>query len=717
MNILYRFQNTSIKAKVVSLTMLLVTFVMTIALGFMLLIEYREMKQVLVNETNNLARIIADRSSVAVSFMDEDVAMENLTALSESQNIQQAAIFDFSGQYFVSFQREGVSGIVTSQPLEVGVYTDLSVINITQEITEGDELLGHLFLQSNLSPIWGALRLSLINTAFLYVFCLLLSFALSIRLQRYITLPILSLLNTSKKISSEQQYEVRAEKTGNDEVGKLVDQFNEMLSIIHQNEKALKNANTELEHKVDERTEDLAQALRESKAANAAKSGFLSQMSHELLTPLNAINGYSQILMRQQNLTTAQRKQLETVYKCGDHLLKLIHDVLDFSHIESDHHEIYKAPLNLQGLLSRVSDMVRLQAEEKNLEFNFMPSSELPEVINGDEKRISQVLLNLLNNAIKYTLEGKINFRVYLQKGSYVIFEVEDTGVGISEEIKEQVFSPFFRASHTKNMVDGLGLGMAISKEFVSLMNGEILLESEEGVGSTFRVRLPLELAAQQVQNNSHYAHIKTYKGESKRLLLVDDNISNLAVLVSILEPIGFKIRTVDSGENVCAAVDEFAPDALFLDLKMPDTDGIQVLKDLTKIRYAGKVIGISGTSIETLRKTRFASKCDDFLKKPVDADQLIRALEASLDLKWTLHTEASPFSDENRNLRAPAHSLPPSEVVQQLKDYVEEGNFNALTKCLVKHRDTQTEYTEFYDEALSKAENFDDESLLELLS
>jgi signal transduction histidine kinase/FixJ family two-component response regulator len=717
MNILSRFQNTSIKAKVVSLTMLLVTFTMTIALGLMLFIEYREMKKVLINDTNNLARIIANRSSIAVSFMDKKVAMENLTALSESENIQQAAIFDFSGQVFASYQREGAPETITSQRMQVGVRADFSVINITREITQGDELLGHLFLQSNLSPVWGALRSSLIYTVFLYLFCLLLSFALSIRLQRYVTLPILSLLNTSKKISSEQRYEFRAEKTGDDEIGNLVDQFNEMLSIIQRDEEALKNANTELEQKVSKRTEDLAQALRESKAANKAKSGFLSQMSHELLTPLNAINGYSQLLMRQQNLTTVQRKQLETVYKSGDHLLKLIHDVLDYSQVESDHNEIYIAPLNLQRLVSRVSDMVRLQAEEKGLEFHFVPSSELPEVVNGDEKRISQVLLNLLNNAIKYTVEGRIDFRVYPQKGSYVIFEVQDTGVGISEKIKEQVFAPFFRASKTKKMVDGLGLGMAISREFVSLMNGEILLESEEGVGSTFRVRLPLEPATRQPPSNSRYAQIKAYTGTRKKLLLVDDDISNLSVLVSILEPIGFEIRTVDRGVNVCRAVEEFRPDALFLDLKMPNTDGIQVLKDLTKTNYTGKVIGISGTSLETLRKTRFASKCDDFLKKPVDADQLIRSLEASLEIKWTLNAEANPRPTENRNLPASKHSLPPSEVIQELKDYIEEGNFNALTKCLANHRDTQTEHTEFYNAALIKAENYDDESLLELLS
>ena len=709
--------NSSIKTKIVSLTMLVVSCVIAVALGFMLLIQYREMKQVLVTETSNLARIIANRSSVAVLFMDEDVALENLNALSESKNIQQAAIFDLNGDLFASYQQQGASEITHAQRMQEGIYDDLSVINITQQITEGDEVFGYLFLQSNLSPVWGALRLSILHTFILYAVCLLVSFFLSIRLQRYITVPILSLLQTAKTISSQQHYEIRAEKIRDDEVGLLVDQFNEMLSIIDENEKALKISNSELEQKVEARTKDLAEALRESEAANEAKSGFLSQMSHELLTPLNAINGYSQILMRQQNLTPAQRKQLETIYKCGDHLLKLIHDVLDYSHLEADHLEVEKAPLDLLKLLKRVSDMMRLQAEQKNLKFNFIPSDDLPKTVNGDDRRISQVLLNILSNAIKYTVRGTIHFRVYPKNETHIVFEVEDTGVGIPEKIKDQIFSPFFRASETKKMVDGLGLGMAISQEFVALMNGEIALQSEEGVGSTFRVTLPLQQVSYHTQSNSRYEQIAGYRGQQRKLLLVDDNISNLAVLVSLLEPIGFEIRTVDSGEEVCPAVDEFEPDALLLDLKMPDVDGIQVLKDLTAIEYAGNVIGISGTSIEMLRRTRFASKCDGFLQKPVDANQLISTLEALFNLKWILHSETSSMQDEQRRLETSDLKLPPSDIVQELRGYVDEGNFSCFKKYLENHCQIQTEYAEFHKAALMLVEDFDDESLLKLLS
>ena len=558
--------------------------------------------------------------------------------------------------------------------------------------------------------------MSIMYMIVLYAFCLLVSFFLSLKLQSYITVPILSLLKTSKRISREHNYEIRAEKDRDDEVGVLVDQFNEMLSIIDRNEKALKNSNVELEQKVEERTVDLAKALRESTAANHAKSVFLSHMSHELRTPLNAINGYSQILVRQENFTAAQRKQLGTIYKCGDHLLKLINDVLDYSQIEAGHFEVENAPFNLLRLLRRVSDMMRLQADQKDLYFNLISSDGLPETVNGDGRRISQVLLNILSNAIKYTVKGTIHFRIYPEEGSHIVFEVEDSGAGIPEEIKDQSFSPFFRASKTKKMVDGLGLGMAISKEFVSLMNGEILLESEEGVGSTFRVRLPLERASEDAPSNCRYQDITGYKGKKRKLLVVDDNISNLSVLVSLLEPLGFEIRTVDNGGGVCGAVDEFKPDALLLDLRMPDVDGIQVLKDLEGISYSGKVIGVSATGIEAGRKNSFVSKCDYFLTKPVNTDELVRTLEVLFNLEWEQDHNENRFPDKNSKLRKGAYKLPPNNVIQQLRVYVEEGNFSGLTKHLEKHCEIQTEYDEFYKAALMQAENFDDESLLELL-
>lgn len=719
MHLLTRLFNSSIKTKVVALIMLVVSFVIALALAFMLLVQYLGMKQVVVDETSHLARIIANRCSLAVSFRDRGVALESLNALAESPSIQQAVIFDLNGERFATYQLDGVNELLPRQKLQVGVYDDFSVISITQEIVEGDEVLGYLFLQSNLSIVWLSLGLLLLYTLVLYLICLLLSLFLALRLQRYISAPILSLLNTSKRISSEHDYEIRAEKIRNDEVGLLVDQFNQMLSIIDGNEKVLKNSNIELERKVEARTKDLEKALHESKAANHAKSVFLSHMSHELRTPLNAINGYSQILVRQENLTTSQRKQLETIYKCGDHLLHLINDVLDYSHIEAGHFEVEHAPFNLLLLLRRVSDMMRLQADQKDLYFDFSPADDLPETVVGDGRRVSQVLLNILSNAIKYTVRGTIHFRVYLEQHSHLIFEVEDSGVGIADDLKEQVFTPFFRASNTKKMVDGLGLGMAISKEFVGLMHGEIELESVAGVGSTFRVRLPLHLAdCEESQGLNSYQYITGYEGRLRKLLLVDDNISNLSVLVAVLEPIGFEVHTIDDAQKVCQAVREFAPDALLLDLEMPHVDGVQVIKDLQAIKYTGKLIGISASDVYTTHQNDFVAQCDYFVTKPINADELVLTLEEMFALTWTRNSTLSPCLNSGRKHRqAGDYQRPPEPVLQELRTYVEEGNFAGLIQALKREQASSTDCAEFYNDALIYAENFDDESLFKLLS
>ena len=715
MNLLLKFHSSSIRNKIVTLIMLVVACAITVALGLMLVVQYLETKQVLVNETRNLARIIANRSSLAVSFMDEEVAMESLNALEGSQNILQANIYNPTGDLFVSYGKAGVSNIIDTQQIQEGVFHDFSVINVTERITENNEVLGYLFLQSDLSPVWSGLRLSIIYASVLYILCLLISLFLSIKLQRYFTIPILSLLDTSKRISIEHNYEIRADKARDDEVGVLVDQFNEMLELIDRHEKTLRNSNEELEWQVEERTKDLADALKESKAANHAKSVFLSCMSHELRTPLNAINGYSQLLLRQQNFSSSQRKQLDTIYKCGGHLLSLINDVLDYSHIEAGQLEVTNAPFNLLRLLRRVSDMMQLQADQKDLYFEFLPSVELPETVSGDSRRISQVLLNILSNAIKYTKKGIISFRVYPEGASHVVFEVEDSGVGIAKDQQEKIFSAFFRASKTEKMVEGLGLGMAISKEYVSLMKGEIQLESEEDVGSTFRVRLPLKMAGKEELDDSSYTQITGYKGRRRKLLLVDDNISNLSVLVALLEPLAFDIHTIEHAAEVYREVEEFEPDALLLDLRMPNLDGVQVIKDLEGIPYKGKVIGISASAVDTNRKNSFVSKCDNFLKKPINADELVNTLQALFNLEWELNSELSRATNGHSRPRKGDLKPPSDAVIQELRSYTEEGNFAALASALQKHCEAETEYLEFYKEALAYAEDFDDESLLKL--
>lgn len=413
-----------------------------------------------------------------------------------------------------------------------------------------------------------------------------------------------------------------------------------------------------LERIVAQRTTELAAAKEQADAANQAKSAFLASMSHELRTPLNGVIGYAQVLMNDRELSGKNRERLRVVQTSGEHLLRMINEVLDLSKIEAGRMELHPAPFHLPQLLRDIAAAISTRAEEKEIEFVFAPASHLPEMVIGDAQKLRQILDNLLSNAIKFTAAGSVTLRVgghgdvsaHLQAGEpdaaadhLVTFSVTDTGAGISDRDRARIFQPFQQATDARPPEPGTGLGLTISQRFVALMGGELSVESRLGSGScfSFEVRLP-RLAVDPKDVSGAARTITGYTGSRRSVLLVDDVTVNRHVLRDLLQPLGFEIFEAASGETALAMA---APDLAFLDLRLPGMSGLELARRLRAQPGGDRVrlIAMSASVLSLDQTDAFAAGCDDFLPKPFREADLLEKLGRLLHLEWTYAEAGAP--------------------------------------------------------------------------
>ncbi len=417
-------------------------------------------------------------------------------------------------------------------------------------------------------------------------------------------------------------------------------------------------------------------------------------MSHELRTPLNAILGYTQIFARDSMLTSQQLSGIKTMQQAGEHLLMLVDDVLDLSKIEADKMELALTEFLLPAFLLDVMDIVRGKAIRKGINIIYEPDRNLPITIEADELRIRQILLNLLTNAVKFTQYGQCVLRVLSQSlagnRALLTFVVEDSGVGIAPEMLEKVFDPFQQTGDRLQYAEGSGLGLAISRKLAHVMGGELQLISPineqpvEGEGAGCRVIFTVEVrvADAVVENKLEKDTVTGYtvaKGlNRKKILIVDDNPSNRALLRDILEPLGFVIDEAEDGNEVETACRRFAPDAILMDLRMPKMDGFTASKQL-KEHAEFSAIPIIAITASTTGQKKLRQRClehgfSSYITKPYSFAELLQTLAEQLEIKLHYASEVAENTIQEKDV-----VIPPMEILEKLARLSRIGDIDSI--------------------------------------